>query len=80
MLWPSPRWEPCGPLMHPGEGRATFGILQTAGLGAPEAMPFHHMHLHKRSQRQSLQLLPITLQDCQGHSTKTDRHAGQFSA
>jgi hypothetical protein len=25
-------------------------------------MPFHHMHLHKRSQRQSLQLLLITLQ------------------
>jgi hypothetical protein len=32
------------------------------GSGAPEAMPFHHMHLHKRSQRQSLQLLPILFQ------------------
>jgi hypothetical protein len=40
--------------------RADMQELQR--LGAPEAMPFHHMHLPKRSQRQSLQLLPITLQ------------------
>jgi hypothetical protein len=37
------------------------------GLGAPEAMYFHSMHrsLHNCSQRQPLQLLPITLHDAQ---------------
>jgi hypothetical protein len=44
----------------------SFDDLSSLGLGAPEAMPSQHMHLHKRSQRQSLQLLPITLQSTAG--------------
>jgi hypothetical protein len=40
---------------------------------APEAMPFHHMHLHKRSQRQSLQLLPIRLPGRDSVATPTLR-------
>jgi hypothetical protein len=37
-------------------------LLAQCSVAGWGAMPFHHMHLHKRSQRQSLQLLPITLQ------------------
>jgi hypothetical protein len=39
-------------------------------------MPFHHMHLHKRSQRQSLQLLPITLHSGgKAQSSSQHKHA-----